>query len=475
MGYRIGLGCVLAFALWPTLSWAGDGVPVSSITTIRSAPVATGPITDGARQVFYGAGDNVQMTSATIGGITVTRSAISKPNIAIRRIDNASVSGNRLTFFYPGTVTNTRIDVEGEQAFSMEQAMNDDYITSGGLDVFLNVDTGVEEANNIERIDFVVPAGINLPSTPGLLSEIGTIANEKHGNNNYKIAMITALDAMGNPSTFGPLRQVQGNVDYGNLGRPEDSSGAQLRNLYFRNAKTPTGATNGPVSYVRSDTNFIGMSFLSFAALGATPSQTVYGYAIFPNDVTAGNDLVGLTDVPLNTSGSANGGDIYGGTFAVFTTPAAEAQTSSGGTPVLAGSKGVSSAIPSAFHIPGEDVFYDITISNTGDGSPDADSILIIDPLPSELSFFNGDPDGTGPATDPVIFADAGSGLSFNYTTDVAYSNAATAPINFTDCSYTPATGYDPTVTHICVRPTGTLANGSSSPGFTLTFRARID
>ena len=76
--------------------------------------------------------------------------------------------------------------LEGDQAADMEEAMNDEYITSGGLDVFMNTVAGGEKPNNIERVDFIVTAGINLPATTALLGEIGTIANEKHGNNTYK-------------------------------------------------------------------------------------------------------------------------------------------------------------------------------------------------------------------------------------------------------------------------------------------------
>lgn len=408
----------------------------------------------------------------------MTRSAISKPNIRIKRVNNANVSGERLTLFYPATVSGSNIYIEGDQALSMEQAMNDDYLTSGGLDVFLNVDGGVEKANNIERIDFVVQSGINLPATAALLSEIGTVANEKHGNNSYKIALITSLDSFGEPSGYGPLRLIQGNSDYGNMGRPKTSTGALLLNAYTRNGTAPVGGGgNGPSAYIQSDSNFIGLSFLSFAAMGATPGQTVYGYSIFPSDMNDGNDLVGLTDAPLNTSGGANGGDIYGGTFAIFSTPAAEAEASEGGEADLQGNKTVEVYDPLSeglYALPGNDVIYEISVTNVGTGSPDDGTIFLVDELPPGIEIYYGDIDDAGPETDPIAFVDNGSGLSFDFATDVGFAAGGTAPSSFAACNYTPVSGYDDSVTHLCVKPTGTMAHGASNPSFAFKFRARI-
>jgi len=459
------------------LAWAGDGVPVTSVTTLRTAATPSGPYNIGGNIINYGVGDNVRITGANVGGLDLTRSAISKPQIDIKRKDNIIVQGERLTLFYPGQTSGTTINIEGDEATSMEIAMNDDYLTSAGLDVFLNRDTGVEKANNIERIDFVVSNGISLPSTPALLNEIGTIANEKHGNNTYKIALITALDAFSEPAAFGNLRTVQGNVDYGNVGRPQNSSGTNLRNLYIRNGETPVGGGgNGPMEYIRSDTNFIGLSFISFDALGATAGQTVYGYSLFANDMTDSLDLVGLSNAPTNTSGNVNGGDIYGGTFAIFSSAAAEAQASEGAASLQA-QKTVEVYDPlneGLYAIPGNDVIYDITVTNSGTASPDDNSLFLVDELPSDIIFFDGDIDDGGPLTDPVEFIDNSSGLSFDASSDVGYSTGSVAPTTFTACNYPSLGGYDSNITHVCFRPTGEMSHGTPNPSFSLRFRAQI-
>ncbi len=127
------------------------------------------------------------------------------------------------------------------------------------------------------------------------------------------------------------------------------------------------------------------------------------------------------------------------------------------------------------YAVPGNDMIYTITVTNTGTGPADTDSIEIIDALPPEVTFYNGDIDDAGPETDPVAFSQAGAGLTFTYASDVAFSNAATKPANFAACTYTPVAGYDPAVTFICFNPKGAMASGTPNPNFSLSFRARID
>jgi len=126
------------------------------------------------------------------------------------------------------------------------------------------------------------------------------------------------------------------------------------------------------------------------------------------------------------------------------------------------------------FRIPGSDVIYSIAVGNDGEVPPDAGSLFVLDALPEELEFFNGDFDAAGPATDPVGFEQSGSGITFSYPADVAYSNASSAPTDFGQCNYVPASGYDPAVTFVCINPKGQFNLADPAPSFTLSFRARI-
>lgn len=124
---------------------------------------------------------------------------------------------------------------------------------------------------------------------------------------------------------------------------------------------------------------------------------------------------------------------------------------------------------------PGNDVIYTITVSNTGAGSADTDTIFLADKIPADIDFYNGDIDDAGPELNPVSFADAGSGLTFTYATDIAFSNVAARPTQMSDCTYSPAAGYDPAVTYLCINPKGDMAAGSPAPAFSVSFRARIN
>jgi len=127
------------------------------------------------------------------------------------------------------------------------------------------------------------------------------------------------------------------------------------------------------------------------------------------------------------------------------------------------------------FAIPGNDVVYTIAVANAGTGAADANSVFIVDTLPAEIEFFNGDMDGAGPATGAAFFTQSGgAGLTFTLATDLLYSNAALRPASLAACTYAPIAGYDPAVRHVCFNPKGAMAAGDPDPAFSVQFRARI-
>lgn len=124
------------------------------------------------------------------------------------------------------------------------------------------------------------------------------------------------------------------------------------------------------------------------------------------------------------------------------------------------------------YALPGTDVIYTITVENTGTGGVDSGSLVLIDAMPAEVIFFNGDIDDAGPEVDPITFQDTGGGLSFDPNADIGFSSDATHPGNFSNCTYTPIAGYDPDVTYICINPKGVMAGQST---MSVSFRARIE
>ena len=126
------------------------------------------------------------------------------------------------------------------------------------------------------------------------------------------------------------------------------------------------------------------------------------------------------------------------------------------------------------FAIPGNDVTYSLTTTNIGSGPTDANSVFVVDTLPAQVTFYNGDIDGPGPATGAAYFTQTGTSLSFNLATDLAFSNLVAVPASFAACTYAPIAGYDVAVKHVCFNPKGSIPSGIPAPSFTVQFRTAI-
>ncbi|MEO0883459.1 MAG: DUF11 domain-containing protein [Pseudomonadota bacterium] len=128
------------------------------------------------------------------------------------------------------------------------------------------------------------------------------------------------------------------------------------------------------------------------------------------------------------------------------------------------------------YAIPGNDVTYTISVRNVGGGPTDADSIFMVDELPSEVIFFNGDADGPGPGTDPVNFEDVvPTGLDpFVFADSVRFAGAGSRPADFASCNLVADPGLDEDVRYVCFNPQGIMNSGNPDPEFSLSFRARV-
>lgn len=129
--------------------------------------------------------------------------------------------------------------------------------------------------------------------------------------------------------------------------------------------------------------------------------------------------------------------------------------------------------------IPGNDVVYTITINNTGNGPADPNSIELIDLMPTEMAFYNGDADDDVTAGVEVVDVDLGtSSLTFDPATDLGFSflDPSTPPADFSACSDPLPSPTPPnvqaSVNFICFNPKGAMAAGST---ITVSFRARIE
>jgi len=126
------------------------------------------------------------------------------------------------------------------------------------------------------------------------------------------------------------------------------------------------------------------------------------------------------------------------------------------------------------FNVPGNDVLYTIEVTHHSGPEVDTGSLFLVDDLPFEIVFFNGDADGAGPETTAIIVSNDAPLLSLDAMTDIAFSDSATKPGAMSDCNYVPSIGYDPDVRHICIQPMGAFSSDLTDRSFSISFRARI-
>jgi uncharacterized repeat protein (TIGR01451 family) len=133
--------------------------------------------------------------------------------------------------------------------------------------------------------------------------------------------------------------------------------------------------------------------------------------------------------------------------------------------------------------IPGGAVRYDVTVTNTGLGTVNSNTLFIYDAIPANTDLYVTDIGAVG--SGPVAFSNGTptSSLTYTFTSlasttdDVAFSNNNGATWNYTPVPN--ANGVDPNVTNLRINPKGTFAGdptpGAPSPSCTASFRVRIE
>ena len=131
--------------------------------------------------------------------------------------------------------------------------------------------------------------------------------------------------------------------------------------------------------------------------------------------------------------------------------------------------------------IPGAWVDYTISATNSGSGNVDADTLLVVEPVPPNAAVFVADLSGGG--SGPVEFIDgvgaASSGLSLQYGGPADAGDDIEFSTDGVDYSYVPVPnvdGFDPVPRFIRIRPSGSFsgASGGTPAQFSLRVRVRI-
>lgn len=117
------------------------------------------------------------------------------------------------------------------------------------------------------------------------------------------------------------------------------------------------------------------------------------------------------------------------------------------------------------FAIPGSDMAYSLTVTNSGGSPVDIGSLVLTDPLPTNVTFYNGDYDAASPGMGPIQVVAGSSGVTLP-SSGIQFSTDGST------YSGTAAAGYTSAVRYLRLTPSGSLAANSS---VTFRFRARVN
>ncbi len=272
---------------------------ITAVTTSNSSAASSQSYVIAINTYNWGLAPNnnvVLVDGFTAGGLPYTYASFLTGNVKLRRVNNASVSGNfTLIWAEANTSTATTFNMLPDYQSDMEPFFNNRVYNKGTDNFFDNTSSN---SNNIERLDWIVSAGFSSASPAKLgfaIFERGVAA----AHDPFCIAAITSLDAMGNPATYGPIVRVA-TASYGDPG-PAVSyrilKAAQPGNL----ADAGTGSqTRGGV-------------IVSLQNLGITAGSTIYGYSLFANDLpgtATPADLVNVNNATFFPTNTGNPGGI---------------------------------------------------------------------------------------------------------------------------------------------------------------------
>ena len=244
-------------------------------------------------------------------------------------------------------------------------------------------------------------------------------------------------------------------------------SGANGAATYVPTLTTPFGQANGTGPFINP------LSSLTLGPVTTAPAtavQQAVGTGASGNNSTTGNLNVSFAqpvtsvqvrygNFPLQSGETATGQQA----FAISTVswcPMPSLTFAKSSAPFV-----TAVTDPRRFNAPGSDVIYSLTLTNSNSSPIDLNQLVFTDPLPSQLTFYNGDIDDSGPLTTNFEFVPGTSNLTLS-AANLTYSNDGG-----TSYAYNPAAGYDAVVNALRFNPQGSMAANSSS---TVRFRARI-
>lgn len=184
--------------------------------------------------------------------------------------------------------------------------------------------------------------------------------------------------------------------------------------------------------------------------------------------------IIALTSITLNTSANVSGRVLArNGTVTLDSNTVSLFPTLTFAKSVVAYSDPVNvTTNPKA--IPGAEMLYTITVTNSGYGAADNNTTVVTDPIPANMSMCV----STLCSNPPVVFScSAAPACGLTYTAaNVTYSNQAGGGAPYSYSALPDAAGYDSVVTGVQINPAGIFngASGGSNPSFSLALKMKI-
>lgn len=268
-----------------------------------------------------GISNQYKLNSFNANGLSYLVAPAAAATVKLRRVDNTNATGNR-TIVYMETalssatacITPAILSFKPPYLDAMETVLNAGMLNQGTDNIFTNAGNGDGNNNNVERVDILFPSGLNTanPSQAGF-------AIFDRGNNYqhdpFRIVAITSVDANGDPASFGAVKVCSGgngSSNNGSWGHPSTGNG----NMQFAAYVMRKDAAETRLRVSSNVNQQVGGVFYTFADLGITAGQPLYGYALLAADGTANPssaqllNLSNTTVYPTGTTESQGGLDL---------------------------------------------------------------------------------------------------------------------------------------------------------------------
>lgn len=283
------------------------------VTTVTTMTTAGAPA---STEGYTFEGNQEALTSFTTA--TSTYQVISSAdNEFVRR--NA-VNNNQSSDWYTSSGVGTNLSGIHQSDYASMLASNN--ILLGSDNTFANGTSST--TGNIERLDFTWNSPITVTNSHAFaVFDRGAVGV----HDSFAIAAVTAIDALGNPTAYGPLLKVS--AGWGGATNPVSDFNYRL--FRYNNGDNITASTLSTETAAQG----IGGIVIKPIDLGLTAGSTIFGYSLMAVDVAATNstqllDWTNSTYFPTTTDGNTGGGGIdlaavNGGLFDAVPEPAPSA------------------------------------------------------------------------------------------------------------------------------------------------------